>query len=125
MDDLTKTLTSALLTIYRGCTVTGRWLERSEGFAQEEVGEDPAGPVMGFYDWTKPPAGYNADGWAGDGDEPPGALIPAEWEPYTEDEQRLWLESCAYHARDALKAAGINPDEEPDPPLGSMVGGAS
>jgi hypothetical protein len=125
MDDLTKTLIEALQAIYNGSTVTGRWLERSEGYAGEEVGQDPAAPVMGFYDWSEPPPGYNAEGWDGEGDEPPGALIPAEWEAYNGEDQDGWIASVAEHARTALIAAGIDPDKEPEPPLGSMVGGAS
>lgn len=121
-DPLLVVATKALRTIYDGSWASGRWLTLDG----DEVGSCDTKPDAGYYNADDPPAGYGPEGWIATidcPDEPP--QMPAQWYPYTGREQRAWLQTVARQAKEALKALGIDPDKAPEPPIGSMVGGAS
>lgn len=98
----------ALRVIYNGASVSGRWICDRYG---EAVGHDANAPDKSHYDRNNPPIGYNAAGWISAVDKgpvPPDHLIPADWEPYTAQEQLSWLSTCAKIAKDTLEKLGLN-----------------
>jgi hypothetical protein len=112
-DALAKAV-QALRDIYAGASAVGRWYCQID---HKSVGHNPSEPDAGYYDEDIPPAGYDAEGWAGvddDDEEPPELLKPCNWEAYTLEEQSCWLETCADTARDALEKIGV--------PLSNLIG---
>ena len=106
-DDALAHAIHALREIYAGASATGRWYCNVD---HKPAGHDPAQPNAGYYDGDDPPAGYDAEGWAGisDCDEEPADLRkPCEWEDFTLEEQSCWLDTCACTARDALEKLGV------------------
>jgi hypothetical protein len=117
-------LANALRQIAAGSENTGRWLDDLTLEALDRGTEDEA--PDGFYNCDYPPALFNLDTAPPLPDdvhpEEVGRLAlteggwqrPARWEPYTQDEQTQWVESCRRIALDALKEAGL-PEAKEDP----------
>ena len=96
----------ALQEIYAGASASGRWYCNVDN---KPAGHDPVQPNTGYYDGSDPPAGYDAEGWVGIGDDDEDPLVllkPCEWEGFTLEEQSCWLETCACTAREALEKLG-------------------